>query len=109
MQEKILLLNMFSDYTPPEPVQRAFDQAAISAAQIDPSTRSAKVSFSSPKYISQELISTFSTQAAEYYGLRKLELEGQYPSEELMSVPFREIMMLFVEADSMNRAILAGA
>ena len=109
MQEKILLLNMFSDYTPPEPVQRAFDQAAISAAQIDPSTRSAKVSFSSPKYISQELISTFSTQAAEYYGLRKLELEGQYPSEELKSVPFREIMMLFVEADSMNRAILAGA
>ena len=108
MQEKILLLNMFSDYTPPEPVQRAFAQAAICAAQIDPSTRSAKVSFSSPKYISQEYISTFSTQAAEYYGLRKLEIEGQYPSTELKSVPFREIMTLFVEADSMNRAILAG-
>ena len=53
MKEQVLFLNMFPDYAPPELLRSSFSQAAITAADIDPESRSVSVTLSSPAYIPQ--------------------------------------------------------
>ena len=56
MNEKPFFLNMFSDYAPPEPLESVLSQAAIVAADLDPSARRVCVAIECPQYIPQRLI-----------------------------------------------------
>ncbi len=109
MAERIHLLNMFSQYQPPEPLYSALSQAAILAADIDQPTRSVNVSVSSDIYIPHRLLEQASAELCALYGLRKLTLTPSYPAHQLTLVEPEELLELFVSVDSMTRGSLAGA
>ena len=107
--EKILFLNMFSNYEPPEALGAALSQAAIVAADIDAPARMVTVRLASDIYIPQKFIAQASKDICEVYGLRKLGINVQYPASELQKIPAEDLMNLFVAQNSMSRASLAGA
>ena len=109
MNEQVLLLDMFSDYDPPETLQGVFSQAVIAAADIDPSTRSVQVAFFAPQYILQHSIDQLTVGILDAYGLHKLVLTGTYPASQLHKMEPEELMALFVSENSMTRGSLAGA
>ena len=109
MDETVYLLNMFPDYQPPEPLLGMLSQAAITAADIDPETRSVTVSFSTNTYIPQRLLGKATREIAAAYGLRRLTMEPVYPADQLQCMEPDDLMQLFVSENSMTRGSLAGA
>ena len=109
MSERILFLNMFSQYQPPEPLYSALSQAAVLAADIDQTMRSIEVSVFSDTYIPQRLLEQASKELCTIYGLRKLTITPSYPAHQLSRIEPEELLELFVSANSMTRGSLAGA
>ena len=109
MSETTFLLNMFSEYTPPEALKSAFSQAAVVAADIDPIARKVSVCVESPHYIPKRLIDQISEELSVVYDLCKLELTAVHPARELENIEPSELMAMFVAQNSMNRGSLAGA
>ena len=56
MSKTVFFLNMFPDYQPSEDLYEALSQAAITAADIDPESRSVTVTITSETYIPQKLL-----------------------------------------------------
>ena len=100
---------MFPDYEPPEALRDAFSQAAIVAADIDPSARSVEVCVFSEQYIPYRIILQAQTEISKLYGLKKLEIVSTHPKEALHSIDPEDLLALFVAEDSMCRGTLAGA
>ncbi len=109
MEQNIPLLNMFPDYVPPEDIATALSQAAIVAADIYAQTKTIHVAAHSQSYIPRRISDRARRDIAELYGLRELEFVITHPSEELTKIEPEELMLLFVERDSMTRGSLAGA
>ena len=109
MREETYFLNMFSDYEPPEPLNRAFSQAAIVAADLDPEFRRISVTLRSDTYIPRRLLDQASRDICGIYGLKALELTATHPASELQKMEPEELMGLFVRQNSMTRGSLAGA
>ena len=109
MKEKTSLLNMFSDYEPPESLKCVLSQAAISAADLDPESRHIYLTIEMEQYLEQHTIDQICKDIAAVYSLRGLELSCTYPSELLHTVPTSELMQMFVQENSMCRGSLAGA
>ena len=109
MNEKTYLLNMFSDYEPPEPLKEALSQAAIVAADIDPMGRKVIAAIHSETYIPQRLLDQAARDICGIYSLSKLELTATHPASELHHVEKEELLQLFVRQNSMTRGSLAGA
>ena len=110
MEEKIVfLLDMFSDYEPPEGIRTALSQAAIAAADIHLESRSVQVAAHSEKYISRRLLEKAERDLASLYGLNRVEITVTHPESELHKIEPEELMMLFVSRNSMTRGSLAGA
>ena len=109
MDKTVYLLNMFSDYVPPEELREALSQAAIVAADINPDTRGVSVAVHADRYIPQRLLDTAGKEIAELYGLKSLEIAATHPESQLHSMEPEELMRLFVSRDSMTRGTLAGA
>jgi len=109
MTEQILFLNMFSDYAPPEELQKALSQAAIVAADVDPETRIVSVAIHSEHYISSTVLQQVQQEVAEAYGLARMDITATHPADQLQNIEPEELMELFVAEDSMNRGSLAGA
>ena len=109
MNKTVLFLNMFPDYQPPEPLLGMLSQAAITAADIDPETRSVTVALSCETYIPYTLLSKATEDIAACYGLRNLTLEPVYPASQLHVMDPEDLMQLFVSVNSMTRGSLAGA
>ena len=74
MSQDVYLLNMFSEYEPPEALQDAFSQAAIVAADMDAALGSIHVAAHAPEYIPKRLIDQAAKEISRVYGLRKLNL-----------------------------------
>ncbi len=108
MKEKTYFLNMFSDYEPPEPLQSALSQAAISAADVDPGTRSIYVVLEQDTYIPQRYLDQAARDISGIYGLKNAELTAVHPASELHKIEPEELMQLFVRQNSMTRGLLAG-
>jgi len=108
MKEKTYFLNMFSDYEPPEPLQSALSQAAISSADVDPGTRSIYVVLQQDTYIPQRYLDQAARDIGGIYGLKSAELTAVHPSSELHKIEPEELMQLFVRQNSMTRGLLAG-
>ncbi len=109
MTEQINILNMFSDYAPPEDLQKALSQAAVVAADVDPTTRTVSVAVHSADYIPLSILQQAQRDIAELYGLSGLEIAATHPADQLQKMCNDELMELFVAEDSMNRGSLAGA
>ena len=109
MKEKILFLNMFPDYEPPEQLQAALSQAAIVAADIDPERQSVEVVIESTCYIPRKDLEKVCQDLQQCYGLRKMDLIATHPASELHKIDPEELRDLFVEQTSVARGILAGA
>ena len=108
MKEKTYFLNMFSDYEPPEPLQSALSQAAISSADVDPGTRSIYVVLQQDTYIPQRYLDQAARDICGIYGLKSAELTAVHPASELHKIEPEELMQLFVRQNSMTRGLLAG-
>ena len=100
---------MFSCYEPPEELEAVFSQAAIVAADIDPAARRVEAVVHSDFYIPQRLLDRAAKEITNLYGLRAVRLHASHPESELQKVEPEELMMLFVNLDSMTRGSLAGA
>ena len=109
MSNTVFFLNMFPDYAPPEALQEAFSQAAISAADIDPETRTVGVTITSAHYIPFRFLHQASADITQAYGLKGLHIKPVYPQSQLHNMDFEDIMLLFVGENSMTRGSLAGA
>ena len=109
MSEQIKFLNMFSDYAPPEDLQKAFSQAAVVAADVDPATRTVSVAVYSAQYIPFVLLQQAQRDIMELYGLARVEIVATHPADQLHKLEISELAALFVAEDSMNMGSLAGA
>ena len=109
MTEQIYFLNMFSDYVPPEDLQKALSQAAVVAADVDPATRTVSVAVHSAQYIPASYLQQAQRDIAALYGLSAVEIVATHPADQLHKIQNDELLELFVAADSMNMGSLAGA
>ena len=109
MSEQVTFLNMFPDYEPPEALQEALSQAAIAAADINPSTRSVSIAVHSETYMPVRLLQQVQKDIAAAYGLEKVEITATYPQEQLTRIEPEDIRDLFIAQNSMSRGSLAGA
>ena len=109
MNESVFLLQMFSQYQPPEELYLALSQAVIRDADLDPQKRYISVCLEAPRYISYKAITQAETEIAACYQLKKLQLRVSYPQSELANMDTEDLMSLFTEQNSMTRGSLAGA
>lgn len=109
MKEIVYLLDMFSDYEPPEGIAKALSQAAIAAADIHAESRRIHVAAHSSSYIPRRILETAERDIAALYGLARVEITLTHPQTELQKIEPEELMMLFVNRNSMTRGSLAGA
>ncbi len=109
MKESVSFLQMFSEYRPGESLSGVLSVARITGADLDPATRQAAVTLYAETYIPLRLLEKVERDICGLYGLRHFEIHMTYPAEELQKVEPEELMQLFVEENSMNRASLAGA
>ena len=109
MREQVYLLNMFSDYAPPEALKEAFSQAAIVAADIDPELRKVAVTVHSERYIPARFLEQAEKEIAGIYALKTVKIAATHPQDQLQEMEPEELMALFIGENSMCRGILAGA
>ena len=109
MNETVYLLNMFSDYAPPEEIAQALSQAAIVAADIHTESRSVRVAAHCPNYVPRRLVEAVERDVSALYGLDRLNIVLTHPESQLQKIEPEELMMLFVSCNSMTRGALAGA
>ena len=109
MSEQIGFLHMFCQYQPPEALQSALSQVAITAADIDPDRRKIYVELFCPAYIPQRMLDQAATDICNAYDLRSIDLDAIYPEDQLAFIEPEEILNMFVAVDSMCRGSLAGA
>ena len=109
MSKNVYFLNMFADYAPSEELREAFSQAAIAAADIDPSTRTVTIAIYAERYIPDNYIRQIQKEIEESYGLDKLQIKATYPAHQLRNITPEDLMGMFTACDSMSRGTLAGA
>jgi len=109
MKERILFLNMFSDYEPPEPLNSALSQAAIVAADIDPEMRRISVEIYCPVYISDGDLDCICNGICDAYGLNGASVTAKHPVDQLTQISATDLMQMFVRVNSMTRGLLVGA
>ena len=109
MKESVSFLQMFTEYRPGESLSGVLSVARITGADLDPATRQAAVTLYADQYIPMQLLEKVERDICGLYGLRHFEIHMTHPAEELQKVEPEELMQLFVEENSMNRASLAGA
>ena len=106
MKETVFLLDMFSDYAPPEELKEALSQAAIVAADINPEERSVHVAAHSPNYVPARLVDALVRDARILYGLSRLEITLTHPETELHKIEPMELMLLFEKINEMGTTVM---
>ena len=86
MEQRIYLLNMFSEYEPPEELRDALNQAAIAAADIDMENRGVHVMLHSEHYIPQRILNFAAREICRMYGLKSLTLDATHPADQLQKI-----------------------
>ncbi len=109
MNIKVQFLDMFPDYQPPEALQDALSQAAITAANISANDRNVSVAVLASQYISKQQWDDIADALKRIYFLRSFEVVCTYPAEQMRNVDPAELMNLFVSQNALARGALAGA
>ncbi len=100
---------MFPDIEPLEALRGALSQAVVVGADIDPQTRWVEVRLRSEQYIPLADLQRISDTIRTEYGLKTVRMSCTHPKEQLQQVGHQELLALYMQDNSMNRAILAGA
>jgi len=109
MTEQVLFLNMFPHYEPPEDLKKVLSQAAITAADIDPDSRSLTLAIHSDTYVPVADLRIVQQDIADIYGLVQVEIFATHPADQLHRISPSELMDMFIAQDSMSCGSLAGA
>ena len=109
MKDRILFLDMFSEYEPDEVIFAFLRNAVVESADIDPNSRSLTVYLFAPEYIPLWVLVQVRTDIRTQYGLSDMQLKPHYPTDQLHTVIAEDIMRLFVRENSMARGSLAGS
>ena len=109
MSKTVCFLDMFAEYKPTDELREVFSQAVISAADIDPVTRTVTAAIYAETYIPTKYIKQIQRKIEETYGLSKLLIQTTYPANQLQKIDPEELMGLFMAQNSMSRGSLAGA
>ena len=109
MTKRVSFLQMFSQYSPPAPLEELLAQAAIQNAELDMEERAIFLELQCAAYIPRRLLDGACRDLRELYDVRRVEILPHFPGEALGRVEQEELMQLFVEQDSWSRASLAGS
>ena len=109
MASYIPFLQMFSQYRPPEPLDRLLGESVIQNAELDLENRAILLELQCPRYIPARLLDQASYDLMGLYDVRRVELYPHFPPETLEEVEPQELLLQFVVLDSRSRASLAGA
>ena len=109
MSEQIYFLDMFAQYQPSDALKGVFDQAVITAADVDPTQQKIFVGVESEKYIPKRLLIRAEEEISELYGLQSTRILAVHPADQVVEIETDELMEMFVNIDSMARGSLAGA
>lgn len=109
MTKRVSFLQMFSQYSPPAPLEELLAQAAIQNAELDMEERAIFLELQCAAYIPRRLLDGACRDLRELYDVRQVEILPHFPGEALGRVEQEELMQLFVEQDSWSRASLAGS
>ena len=109
MASYIPFLQMFSQYSPQEPLAGLLSQAVIRNAELDMEARAILLELDCPRYIPLRLLEGVCRELRQVYDVRRVELLPHFPPEQLTQVEPEELMQLFVEQDSRSRGSLAGS
>ena len=107
MREQIKFLNMFAQYDPPEAIKQKLALAEIVSAGIDQASRMINVEIFCPVYISDKELDRVGTDICGCYGLSALHISPQFPANQLSKIEADDLMLMFVEENSMTRSILS--
>ncbi len=109
MKDIIPFLNMFALYEPPEQVSLLLAQAAIRSAQMDVASRTIEVELDCERPVPSRVLDQVCREIEGVYGLKRLAISLHFPSAALYQLEPEELTALFVGANPMTRASLAGA
>lgn len=109
MEQKISLLDMFSDFEPKEELRPVLAQTVVCHADLDVDNRRITASLSSEVYITLKQRQDLEQQLAKLYELRKVRLNFKYPPHKLGEMEITELMQLLAEHYPPATATLAGA
>ena len=108
MSKQYLLLELFHEYTPDEPLRALLEQAAVCHGEIDREDRSVTLELSLPHYVPAADLETASRELCALYGVRKVRLLPKFPGECLAECQAEELNRLLIAAYSPAAATLAG-
>ena len=109
MSQSIGFYEMFNHYDPPSPIAELLGHAVVVGADINPEMRFISVRLFSQAYLKREILDTVRQDLCAVYGLKKVELDVQYPSELLQDIPPEDLTAFFTDINSLTRGSLAGA
>ena len=109
MKEKIQFLDMFSACTPPEELYSCLSQAAVLAADIDPTNRYMEITLQCAEYISAKQLGKLQQLLKRTYELKNVVILPRYGQTLLPQLRGEDLMEYFVCCNSMCRSSLAGA
>ena len=108
MSKQYLLLELFHEYRPDEPLRALLEQAAVCHGEIDREARSVTLKLSLPHYVPAADLDTASRELCALYGVRSVRLLPQFPGECLAECQAEELNRLLISAYSPAAATLAG-
>ena len=109
MTKQVSFLQMFSQYSPPAPLNELLAQAAIQNAELDMEERAIFLELQCAAYVPRRLLDVACRDLRALYDVRRVEMFPHFPEGTLSQVEQEELMQLFVEQDSWSRASLAGS
>ena len=108
MERQIKFLEVFTRYEPQEHDRQALDRVILRHAELDPARGTIAAEIDCGVYIPQSQWREITDEIIFVYGLSELHLTLHYPLAELQKMEPSELTCIFLEEDSMARAVLAG-
>ena len=99
MTKRVSFLQMFSQYSPPAPLEELLAQAAIQNAELDMEERAIFLELQCAAYIPRRLLDGACRDLRELYDVHRVEILPHFPGEALGRVEQEELMQLFVEME----------
>ena len=106
---EIPFFDMFSNYTPSEPLRALLSGTVITDAQIDLENRAIFLRLFSTRYVCLKAREQAQAELARTYAISRVKMDLEFSPECLEELDFEDLRHLLVEEYSPNLASLAGA
>ena len=108
MDQKISLLDMFSDYVPEEELRPVLAQTVVCHADLDASERRITVHLASEIYLNRKTRLLLEQEIKNQYDLHSVRLEAAYPDRLLPDMDFSDLTAILADHYPPATATLAG-